>query len=62
RQIAMYLARKHTDLSFPELGDRFGGKDHTTIMHGVSKVQNELKINENLQNTISAIEKNILHQ
>lgn len=60
RQIAMFLTRKHTDLSFPELGHRFGGKDHTTIMHGVSKVSRELTINENMQNTLAAIEKNLI--
>lgn len=62
RQIAMFLARKHTDLSFPELGQKFGGKDHTTIMHGVGKIQAELTINEGLQNSIAAIEKNLLQR
>jgi len=38
RQIAMYLARKHTDLSLPEIGKRFGNRDHTTVLHAVRKV------------------------
>lgn len=59
RQIAMYLARKLTSHSFPELGDRFGGKDHTTIMHGFSKIQKELETNAQLRSTIVAIEKNL---
>lgn len=59
RQIAMYLARKLTPHSFPELGERFGGKDHTTIMHGFSKVQKELESNAQLRSTILAIEKNL---
>jgi chromosomal replication initiator protein len=42
RQIAMYLAKQLTTRSLPEIGRRFGGRDHTTIMHGVRKVE-ELK-------------------
>ncbi len=59
RQIAMYLCRKLTTLSFPELGQKFGGKDHTTIMHGFSKIQKELEINPQLRSTLLAIEKNL---
>ncbi|MFC2969383.1 chromosomal replication initiator protein DnaA [Acidimangrovimonas pyrenivorans] len=39
RQIAMYLAKKLTPRSLPEIGRRFGGRDHTTIMHGVRKIE-----------------------
>lgn len=39
RQIAMYLAKQLTSRSLPEIGRRFGGRDHTTIMHGVRKVE-----------------------
>ncbi|MDO3378213.1 chromosomal replication initiator protein DnaA [Geoalkalibacter halelectricus] len=38
RQIAMYLARNLTSLSFPEIGERFGGKDHSTIIHAIKKI------------------------
>lgn len=61
RQIAMYLCRRLTTLSFPELGQKFGGKDHTTIMHGVSKIQKELEINPQLRSTLLAIEKSLQH-
>lgn len=38
RQIAMYLSRKMTDRSYPEIGRAFGGRDHTTIHHGEKKI------------------------
>jgi len=42
RQVGMYLAKKLTQKSLPEIGRRFGGRDHTTVMHAVKKI-NELK-------------------
>ena len=42
RQIAMYLAKQMTSRSLPEIGRRFGGRDHTTVMHGVKRIE-ELK-------------------
>ncbi|MBC7255470.1 MAG: hypothetical protein H5T66_05135, partial [Chloroflexi bacterium] len=38
RQVAMYLTRELTSLSFPQIGEAFGGRDHTTILHGHEKV------------------------
>lgn len=38
RQIIMYLAREHTNLSLPQIGRQLGGKDHTTILHGITKI------------------------
>jgi len=46
RQIAMYLAKQLTSRSLPEIGRRFGGRDHTTVMHGVKRVE-ELKTVDN---------------
>jgi hypothetical protein len=40
RQIGMYLARKHTTHSYPEIGRRFGGRDHTTILYAFHKIEN----------------------
>lgn len=42
RQVAMYLAKHMTSRSLPEIGRRFGGRDHTTVMHGVKRID-ELK-------------------
>jgi chromosomal replication initiator protein len=43
RQIAMYLCRELTDASLPQIGDRFGGRHHTTVLHSVEKIQKMLK-------------------
>ena len=39
RQIAMYLSKRMTSRSLPDIGRRFGGKDHTTVMHGVKRIE-----------------------
>jgi len=39
RQVAMYLAKKLTPRSLPEIGRRFGGRDHTTVMHAVKRIE-----------------------
>ncbi|MGZ9034359.1 MAG: helix-turn-helix domain-containing protein, partial [Rhodospirillales bacterium] len=39
RQVAMYLAKQLTTRSLPEIGRKFGGRDHTTVMHAVRKVE-----------------------
>lgn len=43
RQIAMYLTRELTDLSLPKIGEEFGGRDHTTVMHAHEKISNDIK-------------------
>ena len=42
RQIAMYLSKQMTSSSYPEIGQRFGGRDHTTVMHGVAKIEKSM--------------------
>ena len=54
RQIAMYICRKLTELSYPEIGAKFGGKDHSTIIHAIKKI--EKKMEEDLQ-TKTLVEK-----
>jgi hypothetical protein len=43
RQIAFYLARRHTPYSYPQIGRRFGNRDHTTIMHGCRRIEERMK-------------------
>ena len=59
RHIAMFLARSHTGLSFPELGREFGGRDHSTIQHGFRKVQDELDADPDLAYKVRLIEQNL---
>ena len=59
RQIAMYLCRNMTDESFPKIGLEFGGKDHSTVMHSVEKIENEIKVNKDLENIIEKLKKDI---
>ena len=46
RQIAMYLSRKLTDMSLPKIGEEFGGRDHTTVIHAYEKISDGLKTDE----------------
>ncbi len=46
RQVCMYLARQRTELSLEEIGAHFGGRDHTTVMHSVQKVQGRVAVEE----------------
>lgn len=52
RQIAMYLTRELTALSLPKIGEAFGGRDHTTVLHACDKISNQLKVDEQLSSTI----------
>lgn len=60
RQIAMYLLRKELNCSFPFIGQKFGGKDHTTVMHSCEKISKEIKNNESLKEEIELIKQFIL--
>ncbi|RJQ27395.1 MAG: chromosomal replication initiator protein DnaA [Peptococcaceae bacterium] len=60
RQIAMYLTRELTDLSLPQIGTYFGGRDHTTILHAHDKINQELQKNRALQETIKSLINQIL--
>ncbi|HHV72169.1 MAG TPA: chromosomal replication initiator protein DnaA [Clostridia bacterium] len=55
RQIAMYLCREMTDASLPKIGEEFGGRDHTTVIHAFDKIRKSLKTDPNLDMTIKKI-------
>ena len=55
RQIAMYLCRQLTDASYPQIGEQFGGRDHTTVIHANEKVGKELVDDIQLQSTIDTL-------
>lgn len=59
RQIAMYLARKLTDASLPKIGEEFGGRDHTTVIHAYDKISLLLKRDPDLTNTINVLSEQI---
>ena len=59
RQIFMYLCRTLTSVSMKEMGIVLGGKDHSTINHGIKKIQTEIQKNESLSNTVDIIKKKI---
>lgn len=59
RQIAMYLSRDLTDLSLPQIGQFFGGRDHTTVLHACEKIDKDLKNNEKTRWVIEKLMMNI---
>ena len=59
RQIAIYLCRTLTDESFPKIGIQFGGRDHSTVMHSVDKIDNEIKTNPQFKLVIDTLKNKI---
>jgi chromosomal replication initiator protein len=59
RQLAMYIGREMTDYSTTELGQEFGGRDHTTVMHSIEKIKEKLLTDPTLESTIDIIKQNI---
>ncbi|MCB8816816.1 chromosomal replication initiator protein DnaA [Desulfosporosinus shakirovi] len=55
RQIAMYLSRQLTDFSLPKIGDEFGGRDHTTVMHAHDKITQALSNDPSLEKKVNEI-------
>ena len=62
RQIAMYLTRKLTSLSLPEIGSAFGGKDHTTVLHSCKKIEKDMIKNISLKETIQKLNTVLIHK
>lgn len=59
RQITMYLLRHELSFSYPKIGQELGGKDHTTIMHGCSKIENEISRNSLLKEELSLLKEKL---
>ncbi len=59
RQIAMFLCRELTDMSLPKIGQAFGGRDHTTVIHACEKIIEEFKTNSETKRAINELKKNL---
>lgn len=59
RQVAMYLCRKHTETSFPGIGNKFGGRDHSTVIHASKSIEKRIKEDPHMQSTIEKLERSL---
>ena len=59
RQVAIYLSRKLTDNSLVGIGEKFGGKDHATVIHSVKKIEEEMKVKKELKEAVEKLERKI---
>lgn len=62
RQVAMYLCRELTDLSLPKIGQAFGGRDHTTVMHAYRKISKEINLKREVFNHVTELTSRIKRQ
>jgi chromosomal replication initiator protein len=62
RQVAMYLLRKETDASLPQIGDALGGRDHTTVMYAINKISNEIETKTDLRKRVVSIKQQLYGQ
>lgn len=60
RQIAMYLCRELTDLSLPKIGEEFGGRDHTTVMHACTKILDDISASSETRRAVEELKRNIV--
>lgn len=60
RQVAIYLCREMTKASLPEIGKKFGGKDHTTVIHSVKKIEAYISQDPDMKATVEVIKKGLL--
>ncbi len=59
RQVAMYLCKLHTTRSYPDIGRRFGGRDHTTVLHGVKKIEELMGQDEQIARDVEALSRKL---
>ncbi|HSG41664.1 MAG TPA: chromosomal replication initiator protein DnaA [Anaerolineales bacterium] len=62
RQVAMYLLRKETDASFPQIGDALGGRDHSTVMYAINKITNEIETKTDLRKRVVSVKQQLYGQ
>lgn len=55
RQVAMYLSRELTNMTLPDIGESFGGRDHSTVIHACEKIQKEVRRDQNVKNLINRL-------
>ena len=62
RQVAMYLMRKETDASLPQIGEVLGGRDHTTVMYAIEKIANQIETKADLRKRIISVKQQLYGQ
>ncbi|HEX6269153.1 MAG TPA: chromosomal replication initiator protein DnaA [Anaerolineales bacterium] len=62
RQVAMYLLRKETDASLPQIGELLGGRDHTTVMYAIQKISNEIETKTDLRKRVANVKQQLYGQ
>lgn len=62
RQVAMYICRELTQLSLPEIGKEFGGRNHATVLHNINKIKEEMESDLSVMNNINELVKNISNE
>ena len=55
RQIIMYILREEFNISYPAIGEKLGGRDHTTVMHSCEKIKNDMALDTNLTSEINQL-------
>ncbi len=62
RQVAMYLLRKETNASLPQIGEALGGRDHTTVMYAIEKIANEIETKTDLRRRVVSVKQQLYGQ
>lgn len=62
RQVAMYLMRKETDASLPQIGEVLGGRDHTTVMYAIDKIANQIETKSDLRKRVISVKQQLYGQ
>ena len=62
RQVAMYLLRKETDASLPQIGEVLGGRDHTTVMHSIDKITSDIETKADLRKRVVTVKQQLYGQ